>query len=87
MSAWTEWVPGGQQVDARPGLLQTRQKIGDALGGLTGYALAVPAIVTSVAVAFLVASLAAFTALRARYSRRVLVAGCPAESSIIPKRW
>ena len=75
MSAWTEWVPGGQQVDARPGLLQTRQKIGDAVGGLTGFALAVPAIVTSVAVAFLVASLAAFTALRARYSRRVLVAG------------
>ena len=75
VSAWTEWMPGGQQVDARPGLLQTRQKIGDALGGLTGYALAVPAIVTSVAVAFLVASLAAFTALRARYSRRVLVAG------------
>ena len=75
MSAWAEWIPDGQQADARPGLLQTRQKIGDAFGGLTGYALAVLAVVMSVAVALLVASLAAFTALRARYSRRVLIAG------------
>ena len=75
MGAWAEWIPDGQQADARPGLLQTRQKIGDAFGGLTGYTLAVLAVVMSVAVALLVASLAAFTALRARYSRRVIVAG------------
>ena len=75
MSAWDEWIPDGQQADARAGLLKTRQKIGDAFGGLTGYALAVPAVVTSMAVAFLVASLAAFTALRARYPRRLLIAG------------
>ena len=75
ISAWKEWIPNGQQADASMGLLQARQKIGDALGGLTGSALAVLAVVTSVAVALLVASLAAFTALRARYSRRVLVAG------------
>jgi len=75
VSAWSEWIPDGQQTDAKAGLLQTRQKIGDAFGGLSGYALAVPAVVMSVAVAFLVASLAAFTALRARYPRRLLIAG------------
>jgi hypothetical protein len=75
VSAWSEWIPDGQQADAKAGLLQTRQKIGDAFGGLSGYALAVPAVVMSVAVAFLVASLAAFTALRARYPRRLLIAG------------
>ena len=51
MSAWAEWIPDGQQADARPGLLKARQEIGDAFGGLTGYALAVLAVVTSVAVA------------------------------------
>ncbi len=45
MSAWAEWIPDGQQADAKAGLLQTRQKIGDAFGGLTGYALAVLAVV------------------------------------------
>ena len=75
MSAWAEWIPDGQQADAKPGLLKARQEIGDAFGGLTGYALAVLAVVMSVAVALVVASLAAFTALRARYSRRLLVAG------------
>ena len=75
MGAWAEWIPDGQQADARPGLLEARQKFGDALGGLTWYALAAQAVVVSVAVALLVAALAAFTALRARYFRRVLVAG------------
>ncbi len=75
MSAWTEWIPDGQQADAKPGLLKARQEIGDAFGGLTAYALAVLPVVMSVAVALVVASLAAFTALRARYFRRLLVAG------------
>jgi len=75
MSAWTEWIPDGQQADAKPGLLKARQEFGDAIGGMTGYALAVLAVVVPVAIAFVIASLAAFTALRARYSRRVIVAG------------
>jgi hypothetical protein len=75
MSVWTEWIPDGQQADAKPGLLKARQEVGDAFGGLTAYALAVLPVVMSVAVALVVASLAAFTALRARYSRRILIAG------------
>ena len=75
MSAWETWIPDGQQADARPGLLKARQEIGDAFEGLTAYALAALAVVMSVAVALMVASLAAFTALRARYPRRLLIAG------------
>ena len=56
-------------------MLKVRQEIGDAFGGLTAYAYAAQAVVASIAVAVMVAWLAAFAALRARYSRRLLVAG------------
>ena len=67
-------MPDGNK-DASPGLLKARQIIEDAFGGLTGYAFAALAVVTSMAVAVMVAWHAAFKALRARYPRRLLVAG------------
>ena len=76
MSAWAEWMPDGQQADARPGLLKARQEIGDAFGGLTGYALrrAGGRRVRGRRPAWSPRS-RRFTALRARYPRRVLIAG------------
>ena len=74
VGAWGAWLVDGKK-DALPGLLQSRQKFGDAFGGLTGYAFAALAVITSMVVAVMVASLAAFSALRARYPRRVLIAG------------
>jgi hypothetical protein len=74
VGAWGSWVVEGGK-DVVPGLLQTRGKIGDAIGGLVGYSLAAQMVITSVAVVATVASLAAFAALRARYSRRLLIWG------------
>ena len=74
VSAWGSWVVDGNAHDAVPGLTGMRRGIGDAIGGLTGYAQAALAVVTSVAVALMVAMVAAVSALRARYSRRVVVA-------------
>jgi len=73
MSAWDAWVPDGQTVDARLGLLKARQRFGNVFVGLTGHELAVLAIILSVALTLMVAWLAAFKALRTRYPRRVLV--------------
>jgi hypothetical protein len=74
LGAWGPWMVDGKP-DASPGLLKLRSEIGDAFAGLTGYALAAHAVVTSIAVAVMVAWLAAGTALRARYPRHMLVAG------------
>ena len=73
MSAWDAWVPDGQTVDARLGLLKARQRFGDVFVGLAGHELAVLAIILSIALTLMVAWLAAFKALRTRYPRRVLV--------------
>jgi len=72
ISAWGPWLLDGK--DASQGMLGLRHEIGDAIGGLTGYVHAALAVVASVFVAVTVASLAAFTAIRARYSRRVNIA-------------
>ena len=74
MSAWGEWLADGKK-DALPGLLQLRRTIGDSFGALTGYAIAAQVVIASVVVAVMVASFATFTALRARYPRRLIVAG------------
>ena len=66
---------GRPKADAIPGLLKARQEIGDAFGGLTGYAFAALAFVASVVVAGMVAWRAARAALRARYPRRLIIAG------------
>jgi len=72
--AWGPWQMDGE-ADASLGLLRLRAEIGNVFAGLTGYALAAQAVVTSIVGAVMVAWLAAFTALRARYPRRMLVAG------------
>ena len=69
ISSWGSWVVDGK--DSAPGLLDARHKLGLSLGNLTGHAVALPAILLSVAIAVMVAARAVFTALRARWSRRV----------------
>jgi hypothetical protein len=72
ISAWGVWVMEGK--DLVPGLLKMRSEVGNALGGLPEYIPAAIIVLASIAVIIVVASLAAFTALRARYSRRVNIA-------------
>ena len=66
-------VEGGK--DAVPELLKKRQVFADAFAGQTAYSLAAQAFIASVAVAVLIALLAAFAALRARYPRPLRIAG------------
>jgi hypothetical protein len=73
VGAWAPWPMDGKP-DATVGLLKLRSDIQGAFAGLTGYMLAAQAVVTSIGVAVTVAWLAAVTALRARYPRRMLVA-------------
>ncbi len=73
LSAWGTWVVA-EGKDTVPGLLRMRGRIGELFGGLTGQAFAAQISVALFAVAAMVASLATFAALRARYPRRVLVA-------------
>lgn len=75
MNAWEAWVPEGQTVDAKPGLLKARQDLGNTLGGLPGQALAALAALMILVVTLVVASLATFKALRTRFPRGVLVSG------------
>jgi hypothetical protein len=75
MNAWEAWVPDGQSIDAKPGLLKMRQQFGATLGGLTGPEVAALAVIVSVVVILVVAWLATFKALRTRYPRPVLVTG------------
>ena len=74
IGAWGSWAPEGGK-DVVPELLLTRQKIGDALAGMMGYSYGAQALITSVAVAVMVAAFATFAAVRARYPRRVLIVG------------
>jgi hypothetical protein len=71
------WAPWGQigKADATVGLLKIRRGVGDAFTGLAGSALAAYVVVTSVAVAIMIAWFAAGSALRARYPRRILAGG------------
>ena len=73
ISEWGTWVVEGK--DSAPGMLDARKDLGAAVGSLTGRWLALPAILVSLVVALMVASRASFTALRARYPRRVNIAG------------
>jgi hypothetical protein len=52
-----------------------QRAIESVVGALTGYQLAALAVVASIGVAVMVASLASFVALRTRYSRRLNIAG------------
>jgi hypothetical protein len=75
VSEWGTWAIGpGKPVDGAPGLTWPRNAIGQAIGTLTGDAQIALAVVTSIAVAAMVAALASFNALRARYSRRLIIA-------------
>lgn len=74
VGAWGPWMTDGE-ADLSPGLLKLRREFTDAFVGMTGYALVALAVVTYIAVGVTVAWLAAGTALRARYPRRMLVAG------------
>jgi len=74
IGAWGSWmVEGGK--DAVPELLAKRQIFADVFAGQMGYSLAAQAFIASVAVALMIALLAALQALRARYPRRMLIAG------------
>lgn len=74
VSAWGSWVVDGKSVDLEK-LVMARRTFRDTIGGLSAYVHAAIAVVTSFSIALVVASHAAFTALRARYSRRVNIAG------------
>ena len=74
VNEWGSWAHMGMAVEGAPGLTIPRSAIGQAIGALTGYAQVALAVLMSIAVVLLVASLATFTALRARYNRRVIVA-------------
>ena len=71
LSAWGGWADGPKSGIL--GMLMVRRKIADALGGLTGYALAAQAVLVFIAVGITVAGLAGLEALRARYPRQVLI--------------
>ena len=74
IGAWGSWtVEGGK--DAVPELMKKRQVLADAFAGQTAYSLAAQAVIASVAVAVMIALLAAFAAVRARYPRPLRIAG------------
>jgi hypothetical protein len=74
VGAWGSWlVEGGK--DAVPELLKKRQVFADVFAGQTTYLLAAQAVIASVAVAVMIALLAAFAAVRARYPRPIRIAG------------
>jgi hypothetical protein len=75
VSSWGSWVIQGNAIEGAPGLTLPRQTIGQAIGSLTGYAHVALAFVTCIGAAIMVALLAAFAALWARYSRRMIIAG------------
>jgi hypothetical protein len=76
LGAWGSWIAdGGGGKDAVPGLLKMRREFGEAFAGLTGYARAAIAVIACVAVAVTIAVLATFSAVRARYPRRLLFVG------------
>ncbi len=75
LSAWGAWLADGRKGRAPGVAADAAHAIGDAFGGTDGYAIAALVVIASVVVAVMVASLAAFTALRARYPRRLIVAG------------
>jgi hypothetical protein len=75
MSEWSPWpylVEGGK--DAAQDVLKWRQEIAGAISSQSGYALAAFALMLAIFMAIMIASLATFMALRARYRRRMLVA-------------
>ena len=74
IGAWGSWIVGSGK-DAVPELLKKRQVFADAFAGQTVYALAAQAVIASVAVAVMIALLASFAAVRARYPRPLLIAG------------
>ncbi len=73
ITSWGSWVVDGK--DSVPGLIDTRHTLGATLGKLTVQKAALPAILLAVAIAVMVAARAVFTALRARWSRRVNIGG------------
>jgi len=75
VSAWGSWTNLGVTINGAPGLTGPRDAIAQAVGGLAGYADVALALVVAIAIAFLVASFAAFNALRARYSRHLIIVG------------
>jgi hypothetical protein len=73
IGAWDAWVPSGSKVDASPGLLELRRKIGQQFEGLAWPAFAALAAVASILIAGIVAFQATRPALKARYPRVLLV--------------
>ena len=74
VAAWGSWtVEGGK--DAVPEILKKRQIFADVFAGQTAYSLVAQAVIASVAVAVMIALLAAFAAVRARYPRPLRIAG------------
>jgi hypothetical protein len=72
IGAWGSWlVEGGK--DAVPELLKARQRIADVFAGMSGYTYVVQTVISSVAVAFAVATFATLAAIKARYSRRFII--------------
>lgn len=74
IGSWGSWIVEGGK-DAVPEFLKIRAQIGDAFATMSAYSLALLGILVPVAAATLIASLAAFTAMRARYPRQLKIAG------------
>ncbi len=71
MNSWATWLVEGN--DTVRDLMKIRHEVASTFGRLPGLDLAALAVIASITVAVMIASLATFTALRARYPRRVLV--------------
>jgi hypothetical protein len=74
VNEWGPWISEKGRDLSLP-LLQVRSDLARELGELQGYELAAQVVITLVFVLVVVAARAAFTALRARYPRRVLITG------------
>ncbi len=76
VSIWaSSSLVSASETGAGSGLLWLSPEFGDSFAGQMAYSYIAQAVITSVVVALIVASLAAFSALRARYPRPLLIAG------------
>lgn len=74
LGSWGSWILEGGK-DAVPEFLKIRREIAGSVASIPGYALAAQAVIACVAVGVMIALFATFAAVKARYPRRLLIAG------------
>lgn len=74
MTYWGTWlVEGGK--NAVPGLLEVREEFGESFAGTTGRLLLAQSVIIAILVALMIASFSVLAVIRARYPRRLFIAG------------